>query len=75
MDNYYEFVNKLQIHQIIFGEILKSHGLITDYNCETELHNFQIASNGVLEYDICLKQTVIPKIPVQEITIEFVLQK
>lgn len=57
------------------GELLKSQGLINDYKIESSEENFSVAEDGVLEYDLHIKQKLVPKKSAEYVELEFKILK
>jgi len=56
-----ELIEQIELDLTIKGEVLKSQDLIDDYKVRTDVKNISVASDGVLEYDVVIEQTIIPK--------------
>ena len=56
-----ELVKQIQLDLTIKNEILKSQGLITDYQVKTDIENISVAPDGIIEYDVHITQKIVPK--------------
>jgi hypothetical protein len=66
-----ELIKQIELDLTIKGEILKSQGLISDYEVKTDIENLSVAPDGVLEYDVNITQKLIPKKSVEYVNIDF----
>jgi len=67
-------IKQIELGLIIKGEVLKSQDLINDYTVRTDVKNMSVASDGVLEYDVVIEQTIIPKKSSEYININFKIE-
>lgn len=74
-ENLSKWVNKIKEALSNQGELLKSQGLINDYKIESSEENFSVAEDGVLEYDLHIKQKLVPKKSAEYVELEFKILK
>jgi hypothetical protein len=66
-----DLIDDIRLTLLISGEVLKSQGLISDYKVKTDIENLSVAPDGVLEYDVVITQTLLPKRSIQYVNLDF----